>query len=144
MISLPAAPNAGPGKDRPEARSRALLLVAAIVLVAVAAGVLHWEPWNPWRAGSTHDAELLWTSPPCTNGWMVSLGERRWQAKSMPPVQFGEGPVEGTLRIDGEHDATFTTADFSTEMWGGKDVFFHLNCSIDESDPRTANHPMGG
>jgi hypothetical protein len=75
---------------------------------------------------------------------MVSIGERRWQAETMPPVQFGDGPVDGTLRIEGEHDATFTTKDFTTDMWGGEGVGFAMNCSIDGSDPRTANHPMGG
>lgn len=144
-MTPPPETDVTPTKDPPQDPSRALLLVGAIVLVAVVAAVIDWEPWNPWRTGSTHDAELVWTSPPCTNGWMVQLGDDRlWQATSMPPVRFGDGPIEGTLRLDGEHDATFSTDGYEVTMWGGKGVFFHTNCSIDDSDPRTAAHPMGG
>jgi len=120
-----------------------VLGLVAMCLLLIAASVL-WirvaDPFNPYRAGTSHTATAVWNSP-CRNGWSVRIddGPRHYfYAEGTAPEDWRPGPVTGTLHIlsswgPSGTDAVFEARGQKVNLLGGRadgKHFFLAGCAI--------------
>ena len=131
----------------PPARRRQPWLGIGCAVVLLAIGIGWWwhtaDPFNPYRDGTTHAATLVYTDPPCLQGWTVTLddGHYFWQNAQEVPASFGRGPIGGTIHIVHQRVATlggthgvaawFETGGTRLAMVGGREPWISdLTCAV--------------
>jgi hypothetical protein len=83
---------------------------------------------RPFQSGTSHEVTFAMQQPPCRNTWGVADGEYQWRGMA-PDVWFGKS-VRGTMRVIDNESAEFTAGDVHIKMYGGRNAFFTLQCTL--------------